>query len=71
VTRYYDEDGITLYCADNRDVLPSLEANVDLVFTSPPYNAGLTPGGNGRGFYKHRTQKSFKGYGVYDDAMPR
>lgn len=33
---YYDRDGITLYCADNRDVLPLL-APVDLILTDPPY----------------------------------
>jgi len=32
------EDGITLYCADCRDVLPLLEkGSVDLVLTDPPY----------------------------------
>ena len=36
---YYDQDGITIYNADCRDVLPTLEP-VDLVFTSPPYNLG-------------------------------
>ena len=33
---YYDCDGITIYHADCRDVLPSLEP-VDLVMTDPPY----------------------------------
>jgi len=33
---YYDKDGITIYNADCRDVLPSLEA-VDFIFTDPPY----------------------------------
>ena len=40
--------------------------------TSPPYNMGLTPGGNGRGTYKHTTQKARRfadGYGQHDDAM--
>lgn len=35
-TPYYDRDGITIYCADCRDVLPHLEP-VDLVLTDPPY----------------------------------
>lgn len=33
---YYEEDGITIYCADCRDVLPTLP-KVDLVLTDPPY----------------------------------
>ena len=33
---YYDEDGITIYNADCREVLPQLE-RVDLVLTDPPY----------------------------------
>lgn len=33
---YYDEDGITIYCADNREVLPHIHG--DIVVTSPPYN---------------------------------
>jgi len=33
---YYSEDGITIYNADCRDVLPQLEP-VDLVLTDPPY----------------------------------
>lgn len=33
---YYEEDGITIYNADCRDVLPQLEP-VDLVLTDPPY----------------------------------
>lgn len=36
---YYDEDGITIYCGDCREILPTL-APVDLVLTDPPFNAG-------------------------------
>jgi site-specific DNA-methyltransferase (adenine-specific) len=36
MTPYYEEAGITIYCADCRDVLPSLP-KVDLVLTDPPY----------------------------------
>ena len=35
---YYDEDGITLYLGDCRDVLPSLSP--DVILTDPPYNVG-------------------------------
>ena len=37
---YYEEPGITIYCADCRDVLPQLEP-VDLVLTDPPYGIGV------------------------------
>ena len=33
---YYDEDGITIYHADCREILPHLP-KVDLVLTDPPY----------------------------------
>lgn len=36
IAPYYEEPGITIYCADCRDVLPQLEP-VDLVLTDPPY----------------------------------
>lgn len=36
---YYDEDGITIFHADCRDILPYLEP-VDLVLTDPPYGTG-------------------------------
>lgn len=34
---YYDHDGITIYHADCRDILPTLNP-VDLVLTDPPFN---------------------------------
>lgn len=37
---YYQEDGITIYHADCRDILPHLEP-VDLVLTDPPYGIGF------------------------------
>ena len=40
-TPYYDSDGITIYHADCREILPLLEAgSVDLVLTDPPYGIG-------------------------------
>ena len=35
-TPYYQDDAVTLYCADCRDILPLLP-KVDLVVTDPPY----------------------------------
>lgn len=35
---YYDQDGITIYHGDCREVLPTIQAgSVDLVLTDPPY----------------------------------
>lgn len=36
MTPYYDHDGITLYCGEERDIVPKME-RVDLVVTDPPY----------------------------------
>lgn len=75
MTPYYDQDGITLYLGDCREVLPRLAtASVDLVFTSPPYNLGLSPGGNGKGLYRPgKSSKGWRfahGYGAHRDALP-
>ena len=76
---YHDRDaGIVLYCGDCREILPRLAAaSVDLIFTSPPYNLGTSPGGCGSGFYtpsrggRSATKWSnFNGYDIHDDAMP-
>jgi len=41
VKPYYERAGVTIYHADCRDVLPTLEAgSVDLVLTDPPYGIG-------------------------------
>lgn len=35
---YYDKGGITIYCGDNRDILPFLpKESVNLLWTDPPY----------------------------------
>lgn len=39
---YYEEDGITIYHGDCREILPSLPPAA-LIFTSPPYNLGGAP----------------------------
>lgn len=44
-TPYYDKDGITIYNADCRDILPHLP-KVDLVLTDPPYGIGEAAGKN-------------------------
>lgn len=74
---YYDDGICTLYHGDCLDVLPGL-SNVDMVFTSPPYNLGVTTGGgfgNGTGYMggKWKAAQADKGgmrYDEHDDAMP-
>lgn len=45
MTPYYEEDGITIYHADCRDVLPTFaDASVDLAFADPPYGVELLYG---------------------------
>jgi site-specific DNA-methyltransferase (adenine-specific) len=74
VKPYYDEGGITIYHGDCREVLPRLGL-VDLVVTSPPYNMGLVPGGNGRGMYRpgasNKAGRFRDGYGIHSDALPQ
>jgi site-specific DNA-methyltransferase (adenine-specific) len=78
---YYEDEFVTLYCADNADVLPTL-SGVDLVFTSPPYNLGISAGG-GFGHYSDEAGLRQRGgggkwtggalahgYHDHDDAMP-
>lgn len=72
---YYSDEHVTLYHGDALAVLQGLPAlAADIVVTSPPYNMGLTPGGNGRGMYGHTTSKgsrfSTDGYSAAgDDAL--
>lgn len=42
---YYQDEAVTIYHADCRDVLPTLEP-VDLVLTDPPYGIGEAAGKN-------------------------
>jgi site-specific DNA-methyltransferase (adenine-specific) len=82
---YYEQSGVTVYHGDCRDVLPMLAAeSFDMVFTSPPYNLGVTTGGGfPTGHYapdapmgKRGGQGKWSGaaladgYGDYNDAMP-
>ena len=41
---YYEHAGITIYHGDCREVLPSLQVDVDLFFTDPPYNVSARSG---------------------------
>lgn len=83
---YYEEAGIVIYNADNREVLPSL-SGIDLILTSPPYNMGNSAGGGlhayALGHYRKnapmgsrggsgrwKTAALANGYGEYKDNMP-
>jgi site-specific DNA-methyltransferase (adenine-specific) len=73
---YYEDvaSGITIYHGNCLDVLPTLgNDSIDIVVTSPPYNMGLVPGGNGRGMYRpgasNKAGRFREGYGTHDDAM--
>lgn len=64
---YYEEAGITIYCGDCREILPTLP-KVDLVLTDPPYGIGEAAGKN-----KSRTKLAVsKDYGdlAWDNAPP-
>ena len=80
---YYSDALVTLYHGRAEDVLPELAgAGVDLVFTSPPYNLGVNPGGS----FGHWADGGTRGgmgkwnpgestsvvidYDGHDDAMP-
>lgn len=71
---YYEDDLCTIYHARWEDVLPHLAPDaVDIVVTSPPYNMGLVPGGNGRGMYRpgasNKAGRFRDGYEDHGDAM--
>lgn len=74
IAPYYDDGLCTIYHGRCEEILPDIE-RADIVVTSPPYNMGLTPGGNGRGMYRPGSTGSkgarFRdGYdGANDDAM--
>jgi site-specific DNA-methyltransferase (adenine-specific) len=71
----YQADGQTIYHGDCLEVMAELpSASVDIVVTSPPYNMGLVPGGNGKGMYRpgasNKAGRFRNGYdGSHDDAM--
>jgi len=55
---YYQDESVTIYNADYRDVLPTLD-KVDLVLTDPPYGIGdKWQGGSGSGWRVAEANKS-------------
>lgn len=73
-TPYYSDESVTLYNGDCLQLMRAMaDESVDIVVTSPPYNMGLVPGGNGRGMYRpgasNKAGRFREGYGLHDDAM--
>lgn len=65
---YYDEDGITIYNADCRDILPHLP-KVDLVLTDPPYGiADIWKGGASSGWGNAKSQTEERN--IWDAEAP-
>ena len=74
MTIYYEDETVTLHHGDCLEVMRAMpDEAVDIVVTSPPYNMGLVPGGNGRGMYRpgasNKAGRFRDGYGQHDDAM--
>lgn len=75
VKPYYDQDGITIYHGDCREVLAELSGAFDMVFTSPPYNLGVSTGGDFRHWqwvnaqWKNSALAQAGGYSEHEDAM--
>jgi site-specific DNA-methyltransferase (adenine-specific) len=65
---YYEQDGITIYHGDCREILPHLP-KVDLVLTSPPYNM-RTRIRNGEYTEKEKGIHFSKKYDFFHDAYP-
>jgi site-specific DNA-methyltransferase (adenine-specific) len=77
---YWTDGQIALYQGDCEDLLCLMlseraDALAHIVVTSPPYNMGLTPGGNGRGMYRPGASRKggrFRdGYGQFGDDLPQ
>jgi DNA modification methylase len=63
---YYEQDGITIYHGDCREVLATMEP-VDIVVSSPPYNTIATT--KPSGMLKEHNHKQNAGYNKYSDDM--
>ena len=63
---YYQDDAVTIFHADCRDILPLLEpGSVDLVLTDPPYGIGYMHGAE-----KQPHASRFNGVPVIGDDQP-
>ena len=70
---YYSDELVTLYHGDCQEVMRHLQdtdSGFDLVFTSPPYNLGVSAGGGFGPGGKWTGGALAHGYTDHDDAMP-
>ena len=65
---YYQDDYVTIYHGDCREILPELP-KVDLVLTSPPFNM-RTRIRNGEYTERERSEHFSKKYSSFGDALP-
>jgi DNA modification methylase len=57
---YYEDDRVTLYCGDCREILPTL-GRFDLLLTDPPYGIGTKwQGGSGHGWGRADLHKTVR-----------
>jgi len=73
ITPYYDQDGITIYCGDCREILPQLDVKVDLVLTDPPYGINVLkttyhPSKANKRWGNSATEKRGWDYSEWDDV---
>ena len=66
---YYEKDGITLYHADAREVLPYMVERVDLLLTDPPYGVDGSKGGGNRARAKSAYDADFPDTPEYVDEV--
>ena len=81
---YYQDAAVTIYHGDCIEVITEIQQEIDLVFTSPPYNLGNTTGGGNPERFGHYRKSSgisgrggatkwsgvANGYGTYGDDLP-
>lgn len=71
---FFQDETVTLYHGDCLEVMACLDSHsFDLVFTSPPYNMGISTGGSfprGRSYGKWSGGLLAGGYGADRDAKP-
>lgn len=73
---FWADEHVSIYHADALETMKmAADGTFDVVITSPPYNMGLVPGGNGRGMYapgpNAKAGRFRDGYGSHADAMPQ
>lgn len=71
MTPYYEDDSVTIYHGDCREIIPNL-TGVELVVTSPPYNIARPNDTNAPAVTttERKWQRLQNGYGVHADDMP-